>query len=603
MSKAPPPSYHDAVSKGGPPPPAHASSSSASATPFRRRKVGSLTLRRSDRIMALGFPSDVYQLLGKLIPSEWSKGIQKVEELGNGGVEYKLKGNPWTVKGKNDSIPACRLVMRILSAMLAEGWGLAANTGTAHSANNTDTLYFRDEGQRVERTFFVVSFWSSDRIRIIDAPEAVTAQFVRLFSNWPAGVQKSEAIAPRVHEFKLKGYPFTPGRKDEIPIRLALHELLETFDGLGYEVFGSIGMDQGTGGGENSDVTSVDTWFLTGREDVRTYSQTMGIFSNKASSNNITPGGGGGGGAAQPPPYYGNDPVHRLGGQGGGHDVVDRSGGSWKPDVKAPLPPPPAADIKAPLPPPPAAASAPPPPPAAGPSASPPAFAAMLLSSTDKIRLLNFPEHMSTVLSEIVTRAWPQGIQQQYFLDGHGGNTRAFEIKCRGNPWYGQGKEAIPSRRFMIHLLFGMSSNGWHLDSTADMSKKQWDKDTLIFRSGPPVQRSIFSITFNEYDKVRIIDPPNEAIKAAFVQVVHNSWPYGIQETREKERGATQVKLKGNPWITSQGQQVSAARILALNLISTMDAYGYELRTIDMSATMNDDIGDMDTWLLMSKLP
>lgn len=141
---------------------------------------------------------------------------------------------------------------------------------------------------------------------------------------------------------------------------------------------------------------------------------TMGLFSNKTSSNNITPGGGGG--AAQPPPYYGNDPVHRPGGGqgGGGHDVVDRSGGSWKPDVKAPLPAPPAPDVKAPLPPPPVAASAPPPPPAAaGPSAAPPAFAAMLLSSTDKIRLLNFPEHMSTVISEIVTRAWPQGIQQQ----------------------------------------------------------------------------------------------------------------------------------------------------------------------------------------------
>lgn len=182
MSKAPPPSYNDAMGKGAlPPPPPQASSSSSSATPFRPRKVGSITLRRSDKIMVLGFPSDVNQLLGKLISSEWSKGIQKAEELGNGGVEYKLKGTPWTVKAKSDSIPACRLMMRILSAMSAEGWNLALNTGTAHSAHNTDTLYYR-EGHRVERTFFVVSFWSSDRIRIIDAPEAVTAQFVRLFS-------------------------------------------------------------------------------------------------------------------------------------------------------------------------------------------------------------------------------------------------------------------------------------------------------------------------------------------------------------------------------------------------------------------------------------
>lgn len=61
----------------------------------------------------------------------------------------------------------------------------------------------------------------------------------------------------------------------------------------------------------------------------------------------------------------------------------------------------------------------------------------------------------------------------------------------------------------------------WARAEAVAHASQQWDKDTLIFRSGPPVQRSIFSITFNEYDKVRIIDPPNETIKAAFVQVVH----------------------------------------------------------------------------------
>ncbi|KAL1413529.1 hypothetical protein Q8F55_001303 [Vanrija albida] len=327
----------------------------------------------------------------------------------------------------------------------------------------------------------------------------------------------------------------------------------------------------------------------------------MGLFSNKSSkssNSNAVPGAG------APPPPQAQPPAYpnSIQPNGGGHNVVDTHSWqpdtkaapaqSWQPDVKAPLPPPP--DTKA------AAAALPPPPPAAG-SSSPPAFAVMLLSSSDKLRLLNFPEQLSTVVSDIVTRAWPAGIQKQYFLDGHGGSTRAFEIKMKGNPWFGQGGEAIPSRRFMIHLLAGMAAQGWHLYSTADMSKKTWDKDSLVFRSGPPTQRSIFCITFNEFDKVRIIDPPSEEVKAAFVRVVQNSWPWGIQDQREKERGATQLKLKGNPWATSQGEQVSAARILALNLISTMDHFGYELRTIDMSHTIDDNIGEMDSWYWISK--
>lgn len=87
-------------------------------------------------------------------------------------------------------------------------------------------------------------------------------------------------------------------------------------------------------------------------------------------------------------------------------------------------------------------------------------------------------------------------------------------------PGYGQYSEAVPSRRLMTHLLHCLSVHGWHLSISTDLSKKSYDKDTLFFRHGPPLNRMFFSVSFNEYDKIRIIDPPTEQIKNAFVQAV-----------------------------------------------------------------------------------
>lgn len=91
---------------------------------------------------------------------------------------------------------------------------------------------------------------------------------------------------------------------------------------------------------------------------------------------------------------------------------------------------------------------------------------------------------------------------------------------------YGQGSEAVPSRRLIAHVLHALLENGWHLAVSTDLSKKGYDKDTLIFKSGPSLQRFIFPVSFNQSDKIRLIDPPHEGIKAAFdaaIRVSHVS--------------------------------------------------------------------------------
>ncbi|KAI9639662.1 uncharacterized protein MKK02DRAFT_39984 [Dioszegia hungarica] len=230
-------------------------------------------------------------------------------------------------------------------------------------------------------------------------------------------------------------------------------------------------------------------------------------------------------------------------------------------------------------------------------SSQPSTYAALLLSRSDRIRIIGFPGTIVQALDMAIKRSWAPGVQQQKAYD-----QASWEWKLAGNPWWGQGKEAVPSRRLLAHVLHALLENGWHLSLSTDLSKKSMDKDTLIFKSGPAVQRFIFPVSFNESDKIRLIDPPHDRVKQAFDAAIRGAWPLGVQEAREKEHGAYQMKLKGNPWWTSSGDQINYSRMLACSILSAMESQGFELLgSVDMSMAGGENQSELDTWFFVSK--
>ena len=59
---------------------------------------------------------------------------------------------------------------------------------------------------------------------------------------------------------------------------------------------------------------------------------------------------------------------------------------------------------------------------------------------------------------------------------------------------------------------------------STDLCQKSTGKDTLIFKSVPPVQRTIFPISFNDSDKIRLIDSPHDGVKQAFDTAIRVSY-------------------------------------------------------------------------------
>lgn len=71
-----------------------------------------------------------------------------------------------------------------------------------------------------------------------------------------------------------------------------------------------------------------------------------------------------------------------------------------------------------------------------------------------------------------------------------------------------------------MHILHALAAVGWELVFAADLTKKSYDKDTLFFKAAAPVQRYFFSISFNESDKIRLIDAPDQGVRDGFVDAV-----------------------------------------------------------------------------------
>jgi hypothetical protein len=82
----------------------------------------------------------------------------------------------------------------------------------------------------------------------------------------------------------------------------------------------------------------------------------------------------------------------------------------------------------------------------------PPAYslhnhACVTLNRGDRLRLIRFPPTIIDVVRQAITNSWPRGLQSEQDYSG------AHEFKLNGNPWFGQGFDAVPSRIMMYHLI------------------------------------------------------------------------------------------------------------------------------------------------------
>lgn len=208
---------------------------------------------------------------------------------------------------------------------------------------------------------------------------------------------------------------------------------------------------------------------------------------------------------------------------------------------------------------------------------------------TDRIRLLRFPEADIPRIQGIIKYSWQRGIQDLRVYD------QSNEIKLYGNPWSASGSTQKPeARRLVMGLLQGLFDMGWVLKAAVDISKKEFDKDSLLFRYQQPAPPPCMwlCISFDKGDLIHVINAPN-ALNSSLVQALGSK----VQRT-ENQGSIFEIKFNGYPWRAS-GTDTVQTRVILLILLETLEQHGFSLyASIDQDNGPGGDSHstEADTW-------
>lgn len=157
-----------------------------------------------------------------------------------------------------------------------------------------------------------------------------------------------------------------------------------------------------------------------------------------------------------------------------------------------------------------------------------PRVCCITLNESDKLRLIGVPNELVPHLRAGIIRSWGKIQREQNYSGAH-------EFKLSGFPWHGTGDDHVPARRLIVEVVRTMAHQGWNLVQSADVSKKEMDKDSLFFETVDPnsilgadlMQVDMFCVSFGSRDKLRVIDAPSPDVVTVIRQAITTQWKYG----------------------------------------------------------------------------
>ncbi|GMK57795.1 hypothetical protein CspeluHIS016_0406290 [Cutaneotrichosporon spelunceum] len=219
-----------------------------------------LLLDNGQQITSLRLPKRLVGPLSAAITAAWPDGLLRSTASPaplQGGWEWELNGWPFV-----QHVESRRIVFAMLQVLYAAGWAVhcSNNINKHHMAKGT--IYLK-AGEQCAKTFFGISFFKEDRIRLIDAPSAdLRNTFIAIAKTWHKGVQEAKEKWPGCVQVKFRGTPFyTNDHMEQDMIRMLLLELMTAFDALGFELVTCIEMADFV----RHEGTQPETWFFANK--------------------------------------------------------------------------------------------------------------------------------------------------------------------------------------------------------------------------------------------------------------------------------------------------------------------------------------------------
>ncbi|KAK2813711.1 hypothetical protein FQN50_000109 [Emmonsiellopsis sp. PD_5] len=201
---------------------------------------------------------------------------------------------------------------------------------------------------------------------------------------------------------------------------------------------------------------------------------------------------------------------------------------------------------------------------------------------TDRVRLIHFPEPIIPLVTGVLEKLWPKGLQRaQPFED-------SLEIKLRGNPFHhGADDEKIAIRVSLMGILESLAKEGWHILPAGGRVTRLGNyagfgqKDSWVFRLQEPRAASWLCISFLNADILHLINSSTElatALISAFGDRVEKC-------NKELVSGVFELKFKEQYWAKPSPKGMVQSRVIVLALMQCLEEQGYTMCTsIDLDS-------------------
>jgi hypothetical protein len=197
-------------------------------------------------------------------------------------------------------------------------------------------------------------------------------------------------------------------------------------------------------------------------------------------------------------------------------------------------------------------------------------------NSHDLIRIAPTQEAIEKAIVTAVAAAWPRGLQASERKLG------VSEYKLHGNPW--DLKVGLPFQEpqmlcgpLVLALVRGLSSRGFRVEQSIDMSRSDIDTHAVLLRRAPPSEpKSLFGVWLVGQDSFVALEAPSDLVESGFEAIVRKHWKRGLQSKKTDSAGHTHFKLKGS-FLLARGDEAIEARLFMANFHNELlTVHGFE---------------------------
>ena len=143
-----------------------------------------ISFSSEDLIRLVGISEGLVAAVRNTIQSFWSRGIQRDERYAD-SIVFKLRGTPWCTSGE-EAVNSRFVVIKLMEALQACGWIVAANVNCSRKTQDKSSLLFRQSQPR-QSPVFCISLNETDKLRLINAPDDVreaSDDVILIFSSY-----------------------------------------------------------------------------------------------------------------------------------------------------------------------------------------------------------------------------------------------------------------------------------------------------------------------------------------------------------------------------------------------------------------------------------